>query len=60
MVEAHSGEKCYLHSRIHEQAAKMSEEAHGGSSLIASPIIETQAGDVTDGQFLMETELCLA
>ena len=55
----HSGEKCYLHSRIHEQAADICEVAHGGSSLIALPIIGTQAGVITDGQFLMEIELCL-
>jgi len=58
----------YLHSRLLERAAKMSEETHGGGSLTALPIIETQAGDVsayiptnvisiTDGQIFLETEL---
>jgi len=57
----------YLHSRLLERAAKMS-DANGGGSLTALPIIETQAGDVsayiptnvisiTDGQIFLETEL---
>ena len=59
----------YLHSRLLERAAKMSEVTHVGASLIVWPIIETQAGDVsaysptnvisiTDGQNFLETELC--
>jgi len=65
--EAYPGDVFYLHSRLLERAAKMS-EAHGGGSLTALPIIETQAGDVsayiptnvisiTDGQIFLETEL---
>merc|ERR1712188_122741 len=56
------------HSRLLERAAKMSEETHGGGSLTAMPVIETQAGDVsayiptnvisiTDGQIFLENEL---
>ena len=65
--EAYPGDVFYLHSRLLERAAKLS-EAHGGGSLTALPIIETQAGDVsayiptnvisiTDGQIFLETEL---
>merc|ERR1712240_678468 len=65
--EAYPGDVFYLHSRLLERAAKMS-EVHGGGSLTAMPIIETQAGDVsayiptnvisiTDGQIFLETEL---
>jgi len=65
--EAYPGDVFYLHSRLLERAAKMS-NAHGGGSLTALPIIETQAGDVsayiptnvisiTDGQIFLETEL---
>merc|ERR1711893_496675 len=65
--EAYPGDVFYLHSRLLERAAKMSDN-FGGGSLTALPIIETQAGDVsayiptnvisiTDGQILLETEL---
>lgn len=65
--EAYPGDVFYIHSRLLERAAKMS-EAMGGGSLTALPIIETQAGDVsayiptnvisiTDGQIFLETEL---
>jgi F-type H+-transporting ATPase subunit alpha len=65
--EAYPGDVFYLHSRLLERAAKMS-EAQGGGSLTALPIIETQAGDVaayiptnvisiTDGQIFLETDL---
>ncbi|MCB9744683.1 MAG: F0F1 ATP synthase subunit alpha [Alphaproteobacteria bacterium] len=65
--EAYPGDVFYLHSRLLERAAKMS-EARGGGSLTALPIIETQAGDVsayiptnvisiTDGQIFLETDL---
>merc|ERR1712038_1534218 len=65
--EAYPGDVFYLHSRLLERAAKMN-EANGGGSLTALPIIETQAGDVsayiptnvisiTDGQIFLETEL---
>ena len=65
--EAYPGDVFYLHSRLLERAACMSEE-NGGGSLTALPIIETQAGDVsayiptnvisiTDGQIFLETEL---
>ena len=65
--EAYPGDVFYLHSRLLERAAKMS-DAHGKGSLTALPIIETQAGDVsayiptnvisiTDGQIFLETEL---
>ena len=65
--EAYPGDVFYLHSRLLERAAKLS-DAHGGGSLTALPIIETQAGDVsayiptnvisiTDGQIFLETEL---
>ena len=65
--EAYPGDVFYLHSRLLERAAKLSDE-HGGGSLTALPIIETQGGDVsayiptnvisiTDGQIFLETEL---
>ena len=65
--EAYPGDVFYLHSRLLERAAKLSEK-NGGGSLTALPIIETQAGDVsayiptnvisiTDGQIFLETEL---
>ena len=65
--EAYPGDVFYLHSRLLERAAKLSNE-RGGGSLTALPIIETQAGDVsayiptnvisiTDGQIFLETEL---
>ena len=68
--EAYPGDVFYLHSRLLERAAKMS-DAEGGGSLTALPIIETQAGDVsayiptnvisiTDGQIFLETDLFFA
>lgn len=65
--EAFPGDVFYLHSRLLERAAKLSDE-HGGGSLTALPIIETQAGDVsayiptnvisiTDGQIYLESDL---
>ena len=65
--EAYPGDVFYLHSRLLERAARLSEEA-GGGSLTALPIIETQAGDIsayiptnvisiTDGQIFLETGL---
>jgi len=65
--EAYPGDVFYLHSRLLERAAKLS-DANGGGSLTALPIIETQAGDVsayiptnvisiTDGQIFLETQL---
>jgi F-type H+-transporting ATPase subunit alpha len=68
--EAYPGDVFYLHSRLLERAAKLSPE-HGGGSLTALPIIETQAGDVsayvptnvisiTDGQIYLEGELFAA
>ena len=65
--EAYPGDVFYLHSRLLERAARL-DEAHGGGSLTALPIIETQAGDVsayiptnvisiTDCQIFLETEL---
>ena len=65
--EAYPGDVFYLHSRLLERAAKMSDEESGGS-LTAMPVIETQAGDVsayiptnvisiTDGQIFLETSL---
>lgn len=68
--EAYPGDVFYLHSRLLERAAKMNDE-HGGGSLTALPIIETQAGDVsayiptnvisiTDGQIFLETDLFFA
>jgi F-type H+-transporting ATPase subunit alpha len=68
--EAYPGDVFYLHSRLLERAAKLS-DAHGGGSLTALPVIETQAGDVsayiptnvisiTDGQIFLETDLFFA
>lgn len=68
--EAYPGDIFYLHSRLLERAAKMNEE-HGGGSLTALPIIETQAGDIssyiptnvisiTDGQIYLEGDLFYA
>ena len=65
--EAYPGDIFYLHSRLLERAAKLSDE-HGGGSITALPIIETQAGDIsayiptnvisiTDGQIFLETGL---
>ena len=65
--EAYPGDLFYLHSRLLERAAKLDEQ-HGGGSLTALPMIETQAGDVsayvptnvisiTDGQIYLETDL---
>jgi F-type H+/Na+-transporting ATPase subunit alpha len=65
--EAYPGDVFYLHSRLLERAAKMNEE-HGGGSLTALPVIETQANDVsayiptnvisiTDGQIFLESDL---
>lgn len=65
--EAYPGDVFYLHSRLLERAAKLSDEL-GGGSLTALPIIETQAGDIsayiptnvisiTDGQIFLETDL---
>ena len=65
--EAYPGDVFYLHSRLLERSAKMS-DAEGGGSLTALPIVETQAGDIsafvptnvisiTDGQIFMETSL---
>ena len=65
--EAYPGDVFYIHSRLLERAAKMSDK-HGGGSLTALPIIETQAGDlsayiptnvisITDGQIFLETDL---
>lgn len=66
--EAYPGDIFYLHSRLLERAAKLSEQGVGGGTLTSLPIIETQAGDVsayiptnvisiTDGQLFLETEL---
>ena len=68
--EAYPGDVFYLHSRLLERAAKLS-DALGGGSMTALPIIETEAGDVsayiptnvisiTDGQIFLETELFLS
>ncbi len=68
--EAYPGDVFYIHSRLLERAAKMSDE-HGGGSLTALPIIETQAGElsayiptnvisITDGQIFLETNLFFA
>jgi F-type H+-transporting ATPase subunit alpha len=68
--EAYPGDVFYLHSRLLERAAKLSEE-EGGGSLTALPVIETQAGDVsayiptnvisiTDGQIFLESDLFYA
>ena len=65
--EAYPGDVFYLHSRLLERAARLSEEA-GGGSMTALPIVETQAGDIsayiptnvisiTDGQIFLETDL---
>ena len=65
--EAYPGDVFYLHSRLLERAARLNED-HGGGSLTALPVIETQAGDVsayiptnvisiTDGQIYLETDL---
>ncbi len=65
--EAYPGDIFYLHSRLLERAAKLNDE-HGGGSLTALPIIETQAGDlsayiptnvisITDGQIFLESDL---
>ena len=65
--EAYPGDVFYLHSRLLERAARL-DDAHGGGSVIALPVIETQAGDVsayvptnvisiTDGQIYLEPEL---
>ena len=65
--EAYPGDVFYLHSRLLERSARVNEE-HGGGSITALPIIETQAGDVsayiptnvisiTDGQIFLETDL---
>ncbi|MBU0492608.1 MAG: F0F1 ATP synthase subunit alpha [Chloroflexi bacterium] len=68
--EAYPGDVFYLHSRLLERAAKY-DQAHGGGSLTALPIIETQAGDIsayiptnvisiTDGQIYLESDLFYA
>ncbi|MDD7363221.1 MAG: F0F1 ATP synthase subunit alpha [Peptoniphilus sp.] len=68
--EAFPGDVFYLHSRLLERAARMSDE-YGGGSITALPIIETQAGDIsayiptnvisiTDGQIFLETDLFFA
>lgn len=68
--EAYPGDVFYLHSRLLERACKLN-DAHGGGSITALPIIETQAGDVsayiptnvisiTDGQIYLETDLFYA
>ncbi|KKM10787.1 ATP F0F1 synthase subunit alpha [Clostridiales bacterium PH28_bin88] len=68
--EAYPGDVFYLHSRLLERAAKLNDE-HGGGSLTALPVIETQAGDVsayiptnvisiTDGQIYLESDLFYA
>ena len=68
--EAYPGDVFYIHSRLLERAAKMSDDL-GGGSLTALPVIETQAGDlsayiptnvisITDGQIFLETNLFFA
>lgn len=68
--EAYPGDVFYLHSRLLERSAKLSEE-NGGGSMTALPIVETQAGDIsayiptnvisiTDGQIFLETDLFFA
>src|SRR3712207_9372243 len=68
--EAYPGDVFYLHSRLLERAAKLSDEL-GGGSMTALPVIETQAGDVaayiptnvisiTDGQIYLQPELFYA
>src|SRR4029434_6841803 len=65
--EAYSGDVFYLHSRLLERGSKLT-TSHGGGSLTALPIIETQAGDlsayiptnvisITDGQIFLESDL---
>jgi proton translocating ATP synthase F1 alpha subunit len=65
--EAYPGDVFYLHSRLLERACNINKE-HGGGSITALPIIETQAGDIsayiptnvisiTDGQIFLETDL---
>ncbi len=55
--EAYPGDVFYLHSRLLERAARMSDK-NGGGSLTALPVIETQANDaITDGQIFLETDL---
>ena len=65
--EAYPGDVFYLHSRLLERAARVN-EAHGGGSITALPIVETQAGDIsayiptnvisiTDGQIFLQTDL---
>ena len=66
--EAYPGDVFYIHSRLLERAAKMNEDTHGGGSMTALPIIETQGGDIsayiptnvisiTDGQIFLEASL---
>lgn len=66
--EAYPGDVFYLHSRLLERSAKMNNKTHGGGSMTALPVIETQGGDVsayiptnvisiTDGQIFLEAEL---
>ncbi|HLR21573.1 MAG TPA: F0F1 ATP synthase subunit alpha [Tissierellaceae bacterium] len=68
--EAFPGDVFYLHSRLLERAARLNED-HGGGSITALPIVETQAGDIsayiptnvisiTDGQLFLETDLFFA
>lgn len=68
--EAYPGDVFYLHSRLLERSSRL-DKAHGGGSITALPIIETQAGDVsayiptnvisiTDGQIFLENELFFA
>lgn len=68
--EAYPGDVFYLHSRLLERSAKLSDE-YGGGSITALPIVETQAGDIsayiptnvisiTDGQLFLETDLFFA
>ena len=68
--EAYPGDVFYLHSRLLERSCRL-DEAHGGGSITALPVIETQAGDVsayiptnvisiTDGQIFLESELFFA
>ncbi|NLA71107.1 MAG: F0F1 ATP synthase subunit alpha [Clostridiaceae bacterium] len=68
--EAFPGDVFYLHSRLLERAAQMSDE-HGGGSMTALPIVETQAGDIsayvptniisiTDGQIYLDTDIFIA
>ena len=68
--EAYPGDVFYLHSRLLERSCRL-DDAHGGGSITALPIIETQAGDIsayiptnvisiTDGQIFLESELFFA